>query len=229
MRTELFFRIHIFKSILKLLIQPKKYMQLPLHSLGRDLKKDFNPISWTSKYRRTTVPYLISMFLFYRAIGLIALFLFLSFVINPTLPRPSDFFTLLLAGPIEETLFFGIPLYATGSHILVMAGGILWATIHLFTGPSFQLDALSYANFLFVIPWIFSSFRTWISGKGWFAIVSHSVWNITATFILPCINGGSCNAIYNINWFVALGQGIISSLLMILTYFLYRRKVRKFE
>lgn len=222
-------RIHIFKYILKLLIQPKKYVQLPLHSLAHDLKKDFNPISWTSKYRRTTVPYLISMFLFYRAIGLIALFLFLSFVINPTLPRPFDFFTILIAGPIEETLFFGIPLYATGSHIVVMAGGILWATIHLLTGPSVQLDALSYANFLFVIPWIFSSFRTWISGKGWFAIVSHSLWNITASFTLPCINGDSCNAIYNINWFVALGQGIISSLLMLLTYFLYRRKVRKFE
>jgi hypothetical protein len=204
-------------------------VQLPLHSLAHDLKKDFNPISWTSKYRRTTVPYLTSMFLFYRAIGLIAVFLFLSFVINPTIPPPSDFFSYLIAGPTEETLFFGIPLYATGNHIVVMAGGILWATIHLLTGPSVQMDALSYANFLFVITWIFSSFRTWISGKGWFAIVSHSVWNITAIFTLTCISGGPCDAIYNNNWFVALGQGIISFLLMLLTYFLYRRKVRKFE
>lgn len=131
-----------------------------MHSLVNDLMKDFHPLRWTSKYRRTTVPYLIIMVLFYHAIGVLVLAagsLLIQNVIRdynePSIP--ITILSVLFAGPIEETLFFGIPLYATGSHIVVLAGGIIWAMIHILNTPTVQLNALAYTNWLFVIPSIF--------------------------------------------------------------------------
>ena len=205
-----------------------------MHSLVNDLMKDFHPLRWTSKYRRTTVPYLIIMVLFYHAIGVLVLAagsLLIQNVIRdynePSIP--ITILSVLFAGPIEETLFFGIPLYATGSHIVVLAGGIIWAMIHILNTPTVQLNALAYTNWLFVIPSIFLSFRTWISGKGWFAVVSHSMWNI-AFFTLGCISGEfPCNVFYDKNGFSDIMMISIGSLLTALTYFLYRRNVTKLK
>ncbi|HMK58872.1 MAG TPA: CPBP family intramembrane glutamic endopeptidase [Nitrososphaeraceae archaeon] len=196
--------------------------------------KDFHPLRWTSKYRRTTVPYLIIMVLFYHAIGVLVLAagsLLIQNVIRdynePSIP--ITIVSVLFAGPIEETLFFGIPLYATGSHIVVLAGGIIWAMIHILNTPTVQLNALAYTNWLFVIPSIFLSFRTWISGKGWFAVVSHSAWNI-AFFTLGCTSGEfPCNVFYDKNGFSDIMMISIGSLLVALTYFLYRRNVTKLK
>jgi hypothetical protein len=196
--------------------------------------KDFHPLRWTSKYRRTTVPYLIIMVLFYHAIGVLVLVagsLLIQNVIRdynePSIP--ITIVSVLFAGPIEETLFFGIPLYATGSHIVVLAGGIIWAMIHILNTPTVQLNALAYTNWLFVIPSIFLSFRTWISGKGWFAVVSHSTWNI-AFITLGCTSGEfPCNVFYDKNGFSDIMMIIIGSLLVALTYFLYRRNITKLK
>ena len=196
--------------------------------------KDFHPLRWASKFRRTTVPYLIIMVLFYHAIGVLVLAagsLLIQNVIRdynePSIP--ITILSVLFAGPIEETLFFGIPLYATGSHIVVMAGGIMWAMIHILNTPTVQLNALAYTNWLFVIPSIFLSFRTWISGKGWFAVVSHSIWNI-AFFTLGCISGEfACNVFYDKNGFSDMIMISIGSLLTALTYFLFRRNVTKLK
>ncbi len=199
-----------------------------------DLKSDFYPLRWTSKYRRTTVPYLTIMVLFYHAIGLILLvagsFLIQNVIRDYNEPSiPITILSIVSAGPTEETLFFGIPLYATGSHIVVMVGGIVWAMIHILNTPTVQLNTLAYTNWLFVIPSIFLSFRTWISGKGWFAVVSHSLWNI-AFFILGCASGEfPCKAFYDKNGFSDIMTVSIASLLMLLTYFLYRRKQRKLK
>jgi hypothetical protein len=205
-----------------------------LHSLFNDLMKDFHPLRWTSKYRRTTVPYLIIMVLFYHAIGVLVLAagsLLIQNVIRdynePSIP--ITILSVLFAGPIEETLFFGIPLYATGSHIVVLAGGIIWAMIHILNTPTVQLNALAYTNWLFVIPSIFLSFRTWISGKGWFAVVSHSTWNI-AFFTLGCTSGEfPCNVFYDKNGSSDIMMISIGSLLVALTYFLYRRNIIKLK
>jgi F0F1-type ATP synthase assembly protein I len=167
------------------------------------------------------------MVLFYHAIGLLLVEGFLLFYEDTTQPASLVFY--LLAGPIEETLFFGIPLYATGNHIAVMAGGILWAIIHLLNGPSIQLDALSYGNLLFVIPMIFLSFRTWISGKGWFAIISHSLWNGAVVFPLTCLRDSACIVSSEYGWSGDMILGSIASLLMLVTYYLYRRKVTKLK
>jgi hypothetical protein len=167
------------------------------------------------------------MLLFYHAIGLLLVEGFLLFYEDTTQPVSLVFY--LLAEPIEETLFFGIPLYATGSHIVVMAGGILWAIIHLLNGPSIQMDALSYGNLLFVIPMIFLSFRTWISGKGWFAIISHSLWNGVVTFPLTCLQDSACIVSSEYGWSGDIILGSIASQLMLVTYYLYPRKVTKLK
>jgi hypothetical protein len=202
--------------------------------LVNDLMKDLHPLRWTSKYRRTTVPYLIIVFLFYKVIGLVALgaSLFLLELFGFNLSENLSFYITnynislaLFAGPSEETLYFGIPLYGTGNHLVVMATGILWAMTHLLNTSTIQLNTLAYPQFFGLIPSVFWSFRAWISGKGWFAIVSHSMYNLA--FITPsCISGEfSCNE----DIYTVLVLAIFASLLLVINYFLYRRRVRKLK
>lgn len=84
-----------------------------------DIKTDMNPKSWLSKYRRTSVGYLTIMFLFYFGISLILYYVIGVFIIENLIPNyepPLIVLSLDLAvtaGPIEDTLFFGIPFYAS--------------------------------------------------------------------------------------------------------------------
>ena len=204
-----------------------------MHPFVADLIRDINPRRWTRKYRRTSVPYLIIMVLFYHAIG-IALLVAGSIVIQSIMTdykeplKPITVISVIFAGPIEETLFFGIPLYATGSHLIVMAGGILWAMWHLL-GPTVQLDSLAYSNWLFVLPSVFLSFRTWISGKGWFAIAAHSVWNITF-FSLGCVSGEiDCKIFYENNAFSDIVTVSAGAILTMITFTLYRAKQKRLK
>jgi CAAX prenyl protease-like protein len=204
-----------------------------LHPFVADLIRDINPRRWTGKYLRTSVPYLIVMVLFYHAIG-IALLVAGSIVVQSIITdykeplKPITVISVIFAGPIEETLFFGIPLYATGSHLIVMAGGILWAMWHLL-GPTVQLDSLAYSNWLFVLPSIFLSFRTWISGKGWFAIVAHSVWNISF-FSLGCVSGEiDCKVYYENNAFSDIVTVSAAAILTMITFSLYRAKQKRLK
>jgi hypothetical protein len=202
-----------------------------LHSFAADLIKDLNPRSWTSKYLRTSVPYLIIMVLFYHAVGVVLLIIG-SIVIQSVVSdykeplKPITVISVIFAGPIEETLFFGIPLYATGSHVVVMAGGILWAMWHLL-GSTVQINSLAYANWLFVLPSIFLSFRTWVSGKGWFAIVAHSAWNISF-FSLGCASGEiNCKIFYENNALSDIVTVSSAIVLTMITYLLYRGKQKR--
>ena len=204
-----------------------------MHPFAADLIRDINPRRWTRRYLRTSVQYLIVMVLFYHAIG-IALLVAGSIVVQSIITdykeplKPITVISVIFAGPIEETLFFGIPLYATGSHLIVMAGGILWAMWHLL-GPTVQLDSLAYANWLFVLPSIFLSFRTWISGKGWFAIAAHSVWNISF-FSLGCVSGEiDCKVYYENNAFSDIVTVSAAAILTMITFTLYRAKQKRLK
>ena len=133
------------------------------------------------------------MFLFYHGIGIILLLIGTSIIQNiitdyeePVIER--SFVQVLAAGPIEETLFFGIPFYAFGNTILTLFGGIAWAMLHILGTNSLEISQLNYANLFFVIPSLFFSLRTWITGKGWFAIIAHSIWN-SIFFTLGCTSG----------------------------------------
>ncbi|NOJ27895.1 MAG: CAAX protease, partial [Nitrososphaera sp.] len=75
-------------------------------------------------------------------------------------------------------------------------------------------------------PSLFFSLRTWVSGKGWFAVIVHSVWN-GIFFAAGCATGEiECSLAgedVNLNVIViALSAG-----LLVAAYFLYRRKQKK--
>lgn len=192
-----------------------------------DIKTDINPKCWLSRYRRTSIGYLFKMLLFYHGIGLLLMLAGTSIVkeviSNYEEPSLTRYLSLVLsAGPVEETLFFGIPYYAFGNHFVVLGGGIVWAMLHILNTHTLDIRNLAYANWLFVIPSFFFSFRTWISGKGWFAIITHSGWN-GIFFTLGCVHHDYSCLIIPGGGALALSNIILSIVLVGLTYALYKR------
>jgi len=78
---------------------------------------------------------------------------------------PVSILAAIVAGPIEETIFFGIPFYLFGNTFAVLGMGVLWAIIHVLNTDVIDVNHLAYGGFLFAIPHIFFSLRTWISKK----------------------------------------------------------------
>lgn len=201
-----------------------------MNSKYSDELEDLKPRSWLSKYRKTSVSYLVRMAFFYYIIGVIlqiagnyAAEHAISGYVGPSLPYSISIG--LTAGPLEEILFFGIPYYVSGNIHLVLATGIAWSVAHLFNTQVMEVTNLAYGNFLFTVPHIFFSLRTWISGKGWFAVVFHSAWNATFLASYCIISGNSCIAIGNGWYFVADVISIIAAILLLtVTYRLYKRK-----
>jgi hypothetical protein len=196
-----------------------------------DEKADFHPRSWLSKYRRTSVGYLTKMLLFYHGIGIVMLIIG-SAIIEQAIPdyeEPNIARSLagvLVAGPIEETIFFGIPFYVFGNAYSVLVTGAIWVAIHLFNTPTLQVNALAFGNLIFVLPSLFFSLRTWASGKGWFAVLTHSAWN-GLFFALGCGSGEfHCTAVDS-DVSMTIYTVLLSAGLLGVTYALYRRKENK--
>lgn len=101
----------------------------------------------------------------------------------------------LSAGFFEEAAFFGIPFYLSGNPLVVLGTGVIWSAAHLFNTGVISIETLAYGGFLFSIPHIFFSLRTWSSGKGWFAIAFHSGWNISFLMIYCGIGLRDCSII----------------------------------
>lgn len=189
------------------------------------------PKAWLSRYRRTSIGYLTKMFLFYHGIGF-GLLLLGSAAIDQVLPEreepsiPRSLSGVLAAGPLEETVFFGIPFYVFGNAYSVLVTGALWVGIHLFNTDTFSINNLAYGNLLFVLPSLFFSLRTWVSGKGWFAIATHSAWNVIF-FTAGCSAGEfTCTLVDSDMVTNALTVGL-SAALTAGTYALYKRKEGK--
>ena len=206
-------------------------MLCPLAGRFVEEKADFHPRSWLSKYRRTSVGYLTKMLLFYHGIGILLL-LAVTPLIEQVLPDyeqpsiPRSLLLVLAAGPLEETIFFGIPFYIFGNVYFVLATGIIWVGIHLFNTDTLSVNSLAFGNLVFVLPSLFFSLRTWLRGKGWFSVVTHSAWN-GIFFSAGCYAGEfSCTAIESdISGTVssiALSGGLLG-----VTYLLYRRRENK--
>lgn len=196
-----------------------------------DERADFHPRSWLSKYRRTSVGYLTEMLLFYHGIG-IGLLLIGSVVIEQVLPdheEPSIARSLsgvIAAGPLEETIFFGIPFYIFGNGYSVLVTGAVWVGIHLLNTENLSVDSLAFGNLLFVLPSLFFSLRTWISGKGWFAVLTHSAWN-GVFFAAGCSTGEfACTAVDGDLSTTAITVGLSIGLLAA-TYALYKKRESK--
>ena len=173
------------------------------------------------------------MLLFYHGIGVLIMVIG-TFIIERIVPEyqeasvPLSIISVLAAGPIEEILFFGLPFYVFGHHLIVLAGGIVWVMLHILNTDTLELDTLSYANWLFVLPSLFFSLRTWISGKGWFAILTHSAWN-GVFFTLGCLVGEvSCSISLQGNDILASINSVgLSAILIGLISVLYKRKANR--
>jgi membrane protease YdiL (CAAX protease family) len=168
------------------------------------------------------------MVLFYHLIGFIIMVLgsvVVDLVVNnysePTIPLTV--ISVIFAGPFEETIFFGIPFYLTGNNLVTVAGGVIWASLHILNTPTLQISSLAYLTWLFVTPSIFASLRTWISGKGWFAIISHSIWNLIF-FVAGCTNGEfPCRIVNEKDFLIDMAYVTTSVIFILFTYFLYLR------
>ena len=154
---------------------------------------DLNPKNWLKKYRKTTPAYLLRMALFYHVLGL-ALMYAGSAVASEVIDGyevpffPVSLVSAITAGPIEETLFFGLPFYLGGNIYYLLGAGAFWSILHVFNTAAYDAAGLAYGGFLFAIPHLFFSIRTWISKKGWFAVAFHSAWNL-AVLSLFCFAG----------------------------------------
>ena len=138
---------------------------------------------------------------------------------EPTIPLTV--ISVIFAGPFEETLFFGIPFYLTGNNLVTLAGGVVWASLHILNTSTVEVSSLAYLTWLFVTPSIFASLRTWITGKGWFAIVSHSIWNLIF-FAAGCTKGEfPCSIINEKDYFIDIAYVSTSAVFILLTYFLF--------
>lgn len=196
-----------------------------------DEKADMHPKSWLSKYRRTSVGYLTKMLLFYHGIGF-GLLLIGSTIIDQVIPDyeqpsiPRSLLSVLSAGPIEETMFFGIPFYVFGNAYSVLVTGAVWVAMHLLNTDTLEASSLAFGNLVFVLPSLFFSLRTWVSGKGWFAVVTHSAWN-GIFFVAGCATGEfTCTAVDS-DVTVTIFSVATSGALIVATYSLYRRKENK--
>lgn len=132
----------------------------------------------------------------------------------------------LSSGPLEEIIFFGTLFYLSGNYLIVLAGGILWSILHVFNTGNFVLTNLAYGSMFFTIPHIFFSLRTWISGKGWFAVLFHTSWNAIVLGV-QCTQGSNCITIGNGMYFYLDMLSIFSTVfLIIVLYRIYRYRER---
>ena len=179
---------------------------------------DINPKTWLMPFQQNSPAYLLKMGLFYHGLGLILMysgsFLVTSTIAGYEIPQfPVSLSLAVSSGILEESVFFGIPYYISGHPLVLLGSGIVWSAVHLFNSGVFTIETLAYGGFLFSIPHIFFGIRTWISKKGWFAILFHSGWNF-AFLISYCSFGlRECSIIndtYDIlNVVMAAATGII--------------------
>ena len=196
-----------------------------------DERIDINPKFWLRKYRQTSITYLLKMLLFYHGIGFVLTLAgtYLADQLVPDYEAPKisrSLIPVLTAGPIEETIFFGIPFYLLGNPYFVLVTGSIWATLHILNTGTLAVSNLAFGNLLFVIPSLFFSLRTWVSGKGWFAVVTHSAWN-GIFFAAGCAYGEFPCTIFGAqeDLLILITNNIVfSAALLGLTYLLHKRK-----
>ncbi len=180
--------------------------------------QDINPKTWLKPFQKNTPAYLLKMGLFYHALGLILMysgsFLVTSTIADYEIPQfPVSLSLAVSSGILEESVFFGIPYYMSGNPLVLLGSGIVWSAAHLFNSGVFAIETLAYGGFLFSIPHIFFGIRTWISKKGWFAILFHSGWNFTFLIAYCSMGLRECSIIndtYDIlNVIMAAAAGVI--------------------
>ena len=196
----------------------------------RALLSDLNPKRWLLPFASRSVTHIVLMGLFYHALGLVLLDIghrAAGALVPGYAPSgvPISVASALASGPIEESIFFGIPYLVFSNPYILLAIGSLWSLLHLFNTPAFDFASVSYGAFLFTIPHIFFSIRTWTSGRGWVAIAFHSAWNL-AVLLSACGTGAiQCRAFGDGVFFVLdVLLAIVAVTVSVLIYFAYRLK-----
>ncbi len=191
---------------------------------------DLNPRLWLSPFGSRSIHHIVAMGLFYHVLGL-ALFnagnRVAGYVVSEYAPSglPVSIVSVLASGPIEESIFFGIPYLVFSSPYALLAVGSLWSLLHLFNASVFDPAGISYGAFLFTIPHIFFSIRTWTCGRGWVAIAFHSAWNL-AVLLYACGAGAvTCRVFGEGDLFLKdMLLLVIAIAVSILVYISYKRK-----
>lgn len=194
---------------------------------------DINPKTWLKPFQKSSISYLLKMGLFYHGLSLILMcagsYLATNVISEYEIPQfPVSISLALSSGLLEESVFFGIPYFLSGNPLVLFGTGIVWSVAHLFSSGDFTVETLAYGGFLLTIPHIFFSVRTWISKKGWFAILFHSVWNFV--FLMSyCMWGLRQCSIVNdmsdvLNVLMAISVGVI----LYLAYVSKQKHVNRF-
>ena len=207
-----------------------------LYDIKSDFQIDVSPSTWLKPFSNNSIKHILKMAVFYHALALVFMYLVITtfFVYDPNLEMPFYPVTLVdlvTAGPIEESLLFGIPYYVTGNQYVMLGTGIFWTLTHLGgfdEDLNFSEELITWESFAFIIPTLFFSYRTWLSGKGWLSILLHSLWN-AGVFGLDCIEFGDCTVYdsssegISITWVLVIGSGILLGI----TYWTYTRRKKK--
>jgi len=194
---------------------------------------DINPTTWLKPFQRNSVSYLLKMGLFYHGLSLILMyagsFLATNVISDYEIPQfPVSISLALSSGLLEESVFFGIPYYLTGNPLVLFGTGIVWSVAHLFSSGAFTVETLAYGGFLLTIPHLFFSVRTWISKKGWFAILFHSAWNF-AFLISYCMWGlRQCSVINDVSDILNVVMAIATGTILYLAYCNKKNHVNRF-
>ncbi|MCV0392796.1 MAG: CAAX protease [Nitrosopumilus sp.] len=134
----------------------------------------------------------------------------------------------LSSGLLEESVFFGIPYYLTGNPLILLGTGVVWSVTHLFSSGVFSFETLAYGGFLLTIPHIFFSVRTWISKKGWFAILFHSIWNFSFLMFYCMLGLRQCSVINDVNDVLNIIMAISIGIILYLAYQNKKNKINPF-
>jgi len=173
------------------------------------------------------------MAIFYQGLGIGLLYLgsFLAASVIPDYSPPQIPVSVILAiaaGPFEESIFFGIPFYLTSNPYVVLASASVWSFSHIFSTNVISITSLSYGSFLFTIPHVFFGLRTWISGRGWFAIVFHSFWNVSILLSYCAAGIRTCTVIGSGNeFFTDIFTILAAATSTLFVYQIYKSKTRK--
>ncbi len=95
---------------------------------------------------------------------------------------------------------------------------------------NFLLIIFTWDNFAFVILSLFFSYRAWITGFGWLSILLHSAWN-GMVFGFQCGFENSCEVTGDttVEVIISYSMIVLSIILLLITYWAYRRRKRKDE
>lgn len=194
---------------------------------------DINPATWLRPFQKNSVTYLVKMALFYQSMSMGFLYLgsFLASTMVSDYAPPQIPVSIMLAvsaGPFEEAVFFGIPFYLTSNPYVVLAFASIWSFAHIFSTNVISFSSMAYGVFLFTIPHLFFSLRTWSSGKGWFAIVFHSAWNVSILLSYCAMGIRSCTIVGSGNELITDALTASAAATSILfTYQIYKSKTQK--